>query len=175
MDSHQSRFHYVWLRNSEAFSDTLVTKPVSDRHRLPDDPLKLHIESIKNSESEIIIYWGQNLSDSCYSTRWLRDNCYSDSARKSRRHRPSLWNAAEALKMPRFDWQAIQSGDHDLQFKLYMAVRDYGIARVTNVSVKEDSVADVASHFGPVLTSHLGKVFDVKPQPDFNIGATQTH
>ncbi len=174
-DVHVSRFHFVWLRHSEAYSDTLLTSEIDDFLNLPDDPRKLEIISTQIKGSELVINWNSGLKDTTYSIRWLRDNCYSESARKTRQHKPSLWDGTSGLALPRFDWARIDGGDEDYLFELFLAVRDNGFARVFNVATHEGSVAEVASRFGPVLTSHLGKVFDVKIQPGFNIGATQSH
>ncbi len=172
-DGHSSRFHFVWLRHSEIFSDTLLTDGADDFHNLNDDPLKIMIKSVEQTDVALVLHWEGGLDDSTYNIKWLRDNCYSELEREARRHQPRLWNGSEGLAQSKFDWARIEEGDTEHLFDLFLAVRDFGIARVRNLPTREGTVAEAASRFGSVLNSHLGLVFDVKIQPGFNIGATQ--
>ncbi len=174
-DDHESRFHFVWLRHSEFFSDVLSTDRVEDCRRLPDDPSTLSVTSVDVTDDSMILHWGGEADDTTYAVDWLRNNCYADESRALRRHQPVLWNGDDGNVRDRFDWQEIERGNGEKLFELFLSVRDYGFAKVFNVPTDEGSVAEAASRFGPVMTTHLGQVFDVKLQPGFNIGATQAN
>ena len=127
-DGHESRFHYVWLRHACFYPANPGLDPDDEMLRAPDDPDRLAVGSARVENGCLTIGWGPDGKQTRHEARWLREHCYCEASRRGRKHRPSLWDGAAAAALPWFDYEDLRSDE--AIYRLYLRLRDYGIARL---------------------------------------------
>lgn len=171
-DGHKSIFHNSWLRFScqcgnckQGHSGQRIFKISS----LPD-PIKISYFSVsENSESPqssklSLEFEGDHQGE--ISLKWLRENCYSQSARRlqstKRLTKPHTGNSI----LPEVEYNDIINSREGL-WKMLSQLSDSGMSLVKNVPVdNEENVLHVARRIGPVQETIYGVLFDVLSTPD---------
>lgn len=171
-DGHKSIFHNSWLRFScqcgnckQGHSGQRIFKISS----LPD-PIKISYFSVsENSESPqssqlSLEFEGDHQGE--ISLKWLRENCYSESARRlqstKRLTKPHTGNSI----LPEVEYNDIINSREGL-WKMLSQLSDSGMSLVKNVPVdNEENVLHVARRIGPVQETIYGVLFDVLSTPD---------
>lgn len=171
-DGHKSIFHNSWLRFScqcgnckQGHSGQRIFKISS----LPD-PIKISYFSVsENSESPqssqlSLEFEGDHQGE--ISLKWLRENCYSESARRlqstKRLTKPHTGNSI----LPEVEYNDIINSREGL-WKMLSQLSDSGMSLVKNVPVdNEENVLHVARRIGPVQETIYGALFDVLSTPD---------
>lgn len=163
-DGHKSIFHNSWLRFScqcgnckQGHSGQRIFKISS----LPD-PIKISYFSVsENSESPqssqlSLEFEGDHHGE--ISLKWLRENCYSESARRlqstKRLTKPHTGNSI----LPEVEYNDIINSREGL-WKMLSQLSDSGMSLVKNVPVdNEENVLHVARRIGPVQETIYGVV-----------------
>lgn len=168
-DGTQSSFHYVWLRHHARLPDGMENDTSIKIDLVPDDPRTLSILEWSASECWLSIRWKNDEIETRHRLQNLKQLDYSREARTMRRIQPVLWTAATVHEIPSFDYHELFDDYSDLS--LLEAVRDYGLAKLRNVPTESQTVAKVASIFGPVHVNNYGRVFDVQSDSRKNLGS----
>ena len=75
-DNHQSKFHFLWLRDncpSSFHPDTRMRK-----FNLLNVSENIHPKkTIINDTGDLIVMWSEGGHQSIFTSKWLRDNCYT--------------------------------------------------------------------------------------------------
>jgi len=170
-DGHESRFHYIWLRHACFYPANPRLDPRDEALRVPDDADRLAVEAFTLKDGGVSIRWAPDNETTRHEARWLRAHCYSDAARRARKHRPSLWDGAAAAALPWFDYAELS--DDEGVYRLFLRVRDHGLARLRNVPATRAAIENVAELFGPIHETHYGRIFDVRTDSKIAVGANK--
>ena len=170
-DGHESRFHYVWLRHACFYPANPGLDPEDEALRAPDDPDRLAVRSARVDDGSLTVRWAPDGEETRHAARWLREHCYSEAARRARKHRPSLWDGAAAEALPRFDYAEL--GDDEGVYRLFLQVRDHGLARLRGVPTTRGAIERLAGLFGPIHETHYGRIFDVRTDSEIAVGANK--
>ena len=161
-DGHQSVFHYVWLRFNCAcdicgdLDSGIGTVMMAD---IPGDVAPRHTRV--DDAGNLNVVWDYDGHESWFDPRWLREYCYSETARLGRRHRPTLWNASLNHKVPIFDYQQVFD-DEAARLEAFEHLTDYGFSRFRGAPLSLEGLANFTDLFGHRLTSDsLGTFNDV--------------
>ncbi|CAG8099128.1 unnamed protein product [Penicillium nalgiovense] len=76
---------------------------------------------------------------------------------------PVLWSQ-EPLNLPDYDYDAYMKDDHTL-YQLISQLRTEGLAFVTNIPGREESLATIATRIGPIKDTFYGQTWDVRTVP----------
>jgi alpha-ketoglutarate-dependent taurine dioxygenase len=171
VDGHESRFHYVWLRHACFYPANPGTDPRDESLHPPDDPDRLTVETLSLDGGVLSIRWAPDGETTRHEARWLREHCYSDAARRARKHRPSLWDGAAAAALPCFDYADLN--DDEGVYRLFLRVRDPGLARLHHVPATREALEQVAGLFGPIHETNYGRVFDVRTDSHIAVAANK--
>ena len=167
-DGHRSRFHAVWLRDNCWCVDCRDRGSDQKRFEVADLPDDLSLKSASLSpDGDLEIEWSGDRHRSHYETTWLRRHCYSAGERRARRHRPILWDAGIANRLPDIEYDDALSGE-EAQYRLLKMLCDYGFAFVRNVPLVKTSVEVIAGLVGFARINEYGRYWDVVsvPNPD---------
>jgi gamma-butyrobetaine dioxygenase len=136
---------------------------------LPDDPATLVIDDFTIEGDVLGIDWHDHGLQTLHSLETLRQSAYDEASRRRRKHQPLHWDRDSAGSIPRFDYHDTQTDSGRLE--LLLAVRDYGIAKLSGVPTEVGSVAAVAAGFGPMHVNNYGGIFDVRSDANLNLGS----
>ena len=162
-DGHESVFHYVWLRFNCAcetcgdLDSGIGTVMMAD---IPEDvgPREAHIDE----EGRLHVVWGHDGHESRFDPDWLRTHCYSETARRARRHRPKLWNASFIERLPAFEYRQVVEDDA-ARLEAFEHLRDYGFARMRGAPLTLETLKGFADLFGHrIVSDSLGAWSDIK-------------
>jgi len=170
-DGHESRFHYVWLRHACFYPANPGIDPGNESLRPPDDPDRLAIAAMTSDDGDLAIRWVPDGETTRHEARWLREHCYSEAARRARKHRPSLWDGATAAALPWFDYPDL--GDEENVYRLFLRVRDHGLARLRGVPATRAAIERLAGLFGPIHETNYGRIFDVRTDSRIAVAANK--
>lgn len=168
-DTHQSRFHPIWLRHQcecEACGTPLDAVRGLRLHHIPDtvSPRLEHA-----TDSAVTLSWPHDNHRSVYQARWLRDHCYSPEERARRKHKPTLWDASIEGREPVADYEAARASDAS-RLKMLEAVRDYGFCKIVNVPADEAHSKQLIELVGPQRQTHFGTYKLAKKKAVDNVG-----
>ena len=119
----------------------------------------------------LTLRWAPDGEVTRHDARWLREHCYSEAARRERKHRPSLWDGATGAALPWFEFAGLD--DEETAYRLFLQVRDCGLARLRGVPTTRDGIERVAGLFGPIHETHYGRIFDVRTDSSIEVGANK--
>ena len=164
-DGHQSKFHFLWLRdNCPCCTHPDTREPIFNVASITDD---LFISSIStNKEGFLKVTWSGESHISHFHPGWLRSNCFLDSSKK-----PDpvalTWDSSTKKELDRFDWNKITSDPEIERVWLYSLV-EAGCSIIKNVEPSKNGLTEVAKHIGVVRQTNFGLFFDVeaKQGPD---------
>jgi hypothetical protein len=153
-DSHQSKFHPIWLRHQcECAHCGTPLNAVRDirLHHIPED---IQPEEIELVSDLLRIQWSDGHASE-YAARWLRDNCYTEAERKRRKHRPVLWDANIANALPEADFREV-SRNPVARLGMLRTICDTGFCLVRNIPTVEAASRQLIELVGPQRKSHYG-------------------
>ena len=162
-DGHESFFHHLWLRDC-CYCELCGNSYSSKRYFKPSDialDIRPHTVALAQN-SELAITWPDGHA-SRYKLDWLRVNCYSDTARVQRFHRPTTWNASISHSLPTSYYGEVSQSDQ-ARLDFLGKIRDYGFVVVRDGPREDNGVEIVANLVGEVSDSAYGKVFDLTPR-----------
>lgn len=168
-DGSQTKYHYVWLRHHARLPNGMENDTSVKIDLVPDDPSTLSIGDWSASEGMLRINWNNDKIETCHNIQNLKRLAYSGKTRTKKRIDPIFWNGATADQIRSFDYNALFD-DHS-NLSLLEAVRDYGLVKLKNVPTRSQTVAEIASIFGPVHVNNYGRVFDVQSDANKNLGS----
>lgn len=156
----KSRFHSKWLRHfcqcpschqAHSGQRTLNTSKLS--------PTSKVLSAHTTDEGNIALEWEhENDHLGLLSLKWLRENCYSQSAREHRRvQRLPITYTEDGLPQVQFDEIMTPQG----HWRFAKQIGDYGVSLVKNVPSEGLIVKKIANRLGPVLYTIYGETFDV--------------
>jgi gamma-butyrobetaine dioxygenase len=177
-DGRQSAYPFIWLRHA-------LYHPAAGREeqglentwRITEDPTLPKIGETNCVGPKLEIHWAHDGTTTVHDLTWLRNNCVSEEGRAERRHVPKLWEKSDVDRFPWFENADL--ADSQARLRLFIHLRDYGLARVRNVPLVAGALKEVAQWFGPIHITHYGEIFDIRSTPEdrvgvgANIGATQ--
>ncbi len=162
-DGFSSKFHAIWLRDNcrcEQCGEPSVGRRTL---RLSDLDLGVSIEQVTlasdGSNSQLEISWSDN-HQANFSTQWLREHCYDNTARNQRAFKPELWNSQFREHPPAMDFQEVMNTEENF-FKFLCTVRDHGICLVKNAPAKPGAAEQLASKIGSIQESNYGRVLNL--------------
>lgn len=141
-------------------------------------------QDVQIKDQQLVIHWSPkhniNISsekasshESVFDLKWLKENCYSnDNVRKRRLldHSYTAWNASQLKQVNLWmDYNDFvdPSNDHKHMHQFLSIMQKYGLGFLKNVPTNpENSLAQLAQHFGPIRETFYGKLFDVRSVPD---------
>ncbi len=168
-DGHRSQYHPTWLRH-QCHCNSCGTPMNAVRgirlHHIPED---ISPSSIERSDNEITVTWSPDDHRSVYSARWLRDHCYSDRERATRKHRPVLWDGRIVEDPPLADFSEVEE-DPQKRLTMLEAVRDYGFCKVVNVPTEPGQSQRLIEAVGPQRQTHYGTYTLSKKASVDNVG-----
>lgn len=168
-DGEVNQYHYVWLRHSARCFGGMPNDTSIKIDLLPDDPTTLVVANCVIEENRLRIDWADAGLVTFHELEDLRRSAYDQPARERRKHRPSLWDAQSASAISVFNFSALEN--ESKQLDLLLAVRDFGVAKITGLPHRLGSVRDVARLFGPIHVNNYGEVFDVKSDASRSLGS----
>ncbi len=168
-DGNSSSYHYVWLRHSGQCPHGMPNDTSNKIALLPDDPATLKILGWQIEGDFLSIHWSDNDIDTTHHIPTLKQSAYDTRARARRQSQPKLWNVNSTKDIPVFEFSSIF--DTKSVLDIFLAVRDFGVARLTNVPTEPDTIATIADRFGPIQVNNYGRIFDVKTESNVTLGS----
>ena len=168
-DGFKSQFHYVWLRHHARCADGMPNDTEIKIDLIPDDISSLAVKSCSASDEYLTINWHDDDIITNHLLCDLRRSAYDDQSRSLQKHRPILWDAQSTQMPPHFEFSELQS--ESSQLEILTAVRDFGIAFVSDVPTEPDSIKIIAKLFGPIHVNNYGEVFNVMSDASMNLGS----
>ena len=146
-DGHQSRFHFLWLRDACECEQCGVPGFGNKYHAVIDFPEDIYPTATKiDADGSLIVEWSGEPHRSTYDGRWLREHCYSRRERERRRSKPVLWDSHHLPDLSPLPYETLVE-DETTQFALLERLRVYGIVMVNEAPAVE-GVAEVADCIG---------------------------
>ncbi|CAN5513267.1 gamma-butyrobetaine dioxygenase [soil metagenome] len=171
IDGTDRHFHYVWLRDNCWCSECKVAQ--SAERRLYTANIADHLvatQAEQDDDQRLRVEWSDE-HRSTYSAQWLRTHDYSEAARASRRHDPTLWNASLG-QIPRFEHADVVDTSEG-QLAYLDALRDYGVAVVSNTPSIPGEVERFAETIGHVRETAFERIHNVRHDPSgYNVAHT---
>lgn len=157
--------HHVWLLRENSPDEGTIHPKAREMAITPlDIPADLAIRGAEKSESGAVIVAFSDGLTSAFHPGWLRGTAWFGDPEPTR---PVMWRAADLAEPPSFDGPTAL--DDPAVFLAWLtALRDYGVARLRGLPVRDGMLAEVVSRIGPVRESHFGAFFtlEIKDDPD---------
>jgi gamma-butyrobetaine dioxygenase len=173
-DSHRSVFPLRWLRY-ECSCRECGDSQTGIRFVTPADVGKsLAVERCGISATgDLELFWSRGNHYSSYERTWLREHCLSESSRDARLHRPTVWGAELASRVPRVSFVDFMNDDSQ-RCDAFEAIRDFGLVHVVDGPADVGVAEQLAKQVGPLEETNFGRVFDLQSTADaLSIGATR--
>jgi gamma-butyrobetaine dioxygenase len=165
----QFQYHYVWLRHAGRCSYGMPNDTSVKIDLLPSNPENLKIECTSIENNLLTINWLYSSDTTKHDLTVLKSQAYDDKSRQVRKHRPSLWQADNTSDIPCFSFN--QLSDTEAELALLLAVRDFGLARISGVSTEAGSIESVSRMFGPTHVNNYGGIFNVRSDANKLLGS----
>jgi len=163
-DGHRSIYDAIWLRdNCPADRDSSNGQRLVDIADLPEDPAIGAVSH--NSGSAVLITWRGEPKSSWFSLEWLRQHCYCDQHRLSRKRQPSVWRAGQSGELLWVEYAELVASKR-AHARWLRAIVDQGIAFLRGVPCHKEQVLEIARLAGYVRETNYGRVFDVRSVPN---------
>lgn len=168
-DGHKSRFHNSWLRFScqcEHCKQSHSGQRTIDTLSIPE-PLEISDFSLSKNKENLEVKW-ENERDhqGVLNLQWLRENCYSEVARKLDNKRRKTQPHIGEHSLPEVEYSTIMESREGL-WKMLSQLSDHGVSLVKNVPLDdEENVLKVGRLIGPIQETIYGKMFDVVSTPN---------
>ncbi|WP_343562075.1 TauD/TfdA family dioxygenase [Kiloniella sp. b19] len=168
-DGARCAYHPLLLAENDPAGDVL--HPLSRETVLSplDFPEELKVVDAQISEDGgIEVFWSHGRRGSRYHPGWLRGIGWSGVV-EPLIPAPILWRGRELTEPPTFDGsQAL--GDETVFLSWLRALRDYGVARLEGLPVRDGLLMETVERIGPVRESNFGRMYtlEIKDDPDSN-------
>ncbi len=136
---------------------------------LPDDPQTLGIEKIDISGDKLTILWQDGQVETEHNLDVLRLSAYDSESRIKRKLEPILWDAESANAIPILEYEQLINESTTLE--MLMAIRDYGLVKISNVPTEPGTIKFVANKIGTIVINNYGELFDVKTSINQEMGS----
>eukprot|EP00128_Syssomonas_multiformis_P006799 Colp12_sorted_trinity150504_noHs@304 len=190
-DGRLSKYHNIWLRDNcqcptclHPYSKQKLRSVIELNHPI----VPAEVRFVNNQETCLHIRWQHDDHITAFPLSWLREHCYSRTARteKQERFKPVLWGSEILENLPEVDYEDYMNDDRALQVckilysscqfsidtdsHLYLQrcmnqMSKYGLSYVRNTPLKDQAVADVALRVGPIRETFYGRTWDVVSKP----------
>ena len=169
---HQSDFHYLWLRDNCHCAQCLATLTREQVFEICDVPETIRpLEAYICDQHRLIVKWDYAEHVSQFHPGWLLSHCYSDSALKDKQWQAKVWDRESIFQqLPTTQYSAIMQSDEQLLTWL-KALKDFGIALVSNVDTEENTLTKVANRISFIRETNFGTIFNVRAKADANSAA----
>jgi len=166
-DGHRSSFHPIWLRH-QGECETCGTSLTAGRSiHIGEIPQDITPTLDRHGQKAVQVRWSNDEHRSTYDVRWLRNHCYSDQERASRKHEPTLWDPTTIGEPPCVG--LVEAEAHaSIRLTLSQTVSDYGFCQATSAPTQRDQSHRIIelvgeqrqTHFGTLLMKKRAKVDD---------------
>ena len=175
-DGHESRYHYMWLRDNCACTACRHPDTLERRFEIvdvPDDLRPAHAEVTDAGALRLV--WPATSADpegheSLYDPGWLRRHCYAEASRAARRARVTTWGTELTGNVPTVEHTDLMTGEVGLR-RWLTALTEQGVALLRNGPTADREVLRVAERVGPPRGTNFGLHFDVQSKPKPNNSA----
>ena len=160
-DNKISNFHFLWLRDncpSSFHPDTRMRKfnilNVSKNIYV----IKYYI----NNEDNLVIKWSENNHESVFTSKWLRNNCYTIANKYKSISPYKYWDSSmqSNLDIFKIDYEEIIDSDTGLQNWLEL-LNTYGLAILKNSPTKKNSAFKILNKISHLRETFFGTPFEV--------------
>ncbi|WP_122073852.1 TauD/TfdA family dioxygenase [Pseudophaeobacter sp. EL27] len=169
-DGHESRFHAIWLRH-QCWCPECGTPETGVRGiRLQHFDETITLSGVDFADTAVRVVWPDG-HRSEYPARWLRNHCYSDTERASRRLAPVLWDATIAAHPPSGSLAEAEA-DPAARLRILEAVRDYGFCKITDAPKDSAERSRMIDLVGAQRQTHFGTYTLKTKKTVTNVGDT---
>ncbi|MEM8975561.1 MAG: TauD/TfdA family dioxygenase [Pseudomonadota bacterium] len=170
-DGQRSEHHALWLRENSPDEETV--HPVSremliDPLDIPDDIVAASARVASNGALEVA--WSDRPQASQYHPGWLRAHAWFDKESSRDASQLRLWTTNDISEPITTDCSAAL-GDGRVFADWLEALRDYGVARLSGVPVKDGMLEEIVERIGTIRPTNFGKLFQVVVKNDPNSNA----
>ncbi len=160
-DGHRSGFHHLWLRDNCPCPDCI--HPVTREQRfeilsVPEDLAPDVASLAENGALEVVWSAGGHLSR--YHPGWLRAHCHGEASRARRPSSLRTWDAGLADSLATFAHDDLLAED-SATLAWLVSLRDYGIALVRGVPVREHGLVALIERIAPARWTNFGAIWNV--------------
>ena len=170
-DGLESRYHAIFLRDHAPDPDTFNFETREHSREADSYPAGLKVSQAAITEAGALrLTFAPEGLNATFHSGWLRANDYSNRVTQDPAAiAPTPWRGETLSEIPTFEGANILTDEAALSDWL-VAIAEYGLGRLRNVSTQDGTVLKVARRIGPVRTSNFGEIFDVKAKvsPDSN-------
>ncbi len=173
-DGQTSEYHAFWLRENSPDEETIHPQSremLIDPLDIPEDITPVEVAVAANGA--LAVTWSHGGRISRYHPGWLRRHAWLGKG-SDWDGEPALgqvlWNGAILPEPPTYDGPEALRDDQVLLAWLE-ALRDFGVARLGNLAVRDGQLEDVLARIGPIRTTNFGQLFDVIVMDDPNSNA----
>ena len=170
-DGHKSQFHAIWLRHQCWCSDCGTPETGVRSIRLWQFDEEMAFGDVELSADGLRVIWPEDGHVSDYSARWLRNHCYSDAERESRRVQPILWDRSLARNLPVGSLSKAEA-DPSARLRILEAVRDYGFCKIIDAPTDKAESARMINLVGAQRQTHFGTYTLKTKKTVTNVGDT---
>jgi gamma-butyrobetaine dioxygenase len=160
-DGHQSEFHFLWLRDNCTCvhcGNRAVGQKLTLLCELAEDCSAKNV--LVEVDGSLGVEWLPDGHRSTYAATWLREHCYSETARRERRHNPVLWDAALQEALPETSYDTCFGDDAGLHYLLGL-IRDRGFAIVHGVPGSREAFERMVRRVGYPRETNYGRMSDL--------------
>ena len=167
-DTKVSRFHFLWLRDNcpTAFHpDTRMRQ-----FNLLNVSEYIHpINCNLDNKGNVVIQWSEDQHQSIFTSKWLRDNCYSIKNKNKFKSPYFLWDSSikNQLNNLEIDHNEVMSSDKSL-VKWLEILNSFGIAIIKNSPTEKKSAFKILNRIGQIRETFFGTPFEVLNIPKPN-------
>ena len=158
-DNHISKFHFLWLRDncpSSFHPDTRMRK-----FNLLNISENIHPKNFTlNDEGDLIVMWSEDDHQSIFTSRWLRDNCYT---LKNNYISPYyLWDSSMQKKIDLLEIEYEEIINSDLVLQNWLSLlHSYGLAIIKNAPKETQSGFKILNRISHTRETFFGTPFEV--------------
>ncbi len=158
-DGKISYFHFLWLRDN--CKSGIHTHARMRTFNILDVSEKISpVDCIIDNNGDICINWNEKNHQSIYSSKWLRDNCYTN---KEKYQSPYIfWNSSieKNLNTVQVEYQEIMDSDLGL-LNWLEKLHYYGLAIVINAPTEKKSAFNILNKVSHIRETFFGTPFEV--------------
>lgn len=166
---HKSEYHYLWLRDNCHCPECVASLTREQVFEICDVPLDIKpLQAYIAEDDRIVIEWDFEQHVSRFHPGWLLSHCYSDASLAEKKLESTVWDKQRIEKeLPITQYQKILTDDAEL-LRWLKALRDYGLALVTQVETQPNTLIKVANRISFIRETNFGTIFNVQAKADAN-------
>ncbi len=168
-DGRVSRFAAIWLRDNCPCPACRHPQAMERLHMFIDHetPCISHVTHTAADRVEVRFNHGQAQHAAMFDVHWLRQHCYSSTARDEARPRRRLWDAGLNDALPTVDFDDYMGTTEGMRAWIE-AILSHGIVLLKGVPTVPGKLLEVARRIGPVRQTNFGDHYDVISMPNPN-------